>query len=84
MDYSKAIDGDKIDISTAVGVDILNNAAAHDYLEYTTNAGKAMLQVYNSSDHSPGNLVGTITFDNISDVGTLDNLLGQIDISHTT
>jgi len=45
--------------------------------------GKAVLEVYNSStDHSAGNLVGSVTFDSITDATNLDSLLGKVDIDH--
>jgi Ca2+-binding RTX toxin-like protein len=79
-DYSKA-SGDKVDISA-----VLNTAETdHSYLGFHNNPdGKAVLEVYNSpTEHSIEHLVGSVTFDNITDATNLDSLLGKVDIDHT-
>ncbi|HPV51907.1 MAG TPA: VWA domain-containing protein, partial [Smithella sp.] len=80
-DYSQT-DGDKVDISAIL--DVADEAVAKTYLGFHNNGdGKAVLEVYNSStDHSAGNLVSCITFDNITDATSLDSLLGKVDIDH--
>ena len=81
LDYSKTA-GDKVDISAVL--DIADETAAKSYMDFHNNGdGKAVLEVYNSStDHSAGHLVGSVTFDNITDATSLDSLLGKVDIDH--
>ncbi len=80
-DYSQT-DGDKVDISAIL--DVADESVAKTYLGFHNNGdGKAVLEVYNSStDHSAGNLVGSVTFDSITDATNLDSLLGKVDIDH--
>jgi VCBS repeat-containing protein len=77
-DYSLA-EGDKVDISA-----VLNTPDAdHSKLGFHTADGKAVLDVYDSTDHTAAHLVGSVTFDNIN-ATDLDSLLGQINLDHTT
>ena len=81
-DYTKSLtENDIVDITS-----VLNSAADdHSKLGFsTTSDGKAVLEIYNSSDHSAANLVSTVTFDNITDATDLNSLLGKVDIDHTT
>ncbi|HOS15311.1 MAG TPA: VWA domain-containing protein, partial [Smithella sp.] len=80
-DYSQT-DGDKVDISAIL--DVADESVAKTYLGFHNNSdGKAVLEVYNNStDHSAGNLVGSVTFDSITDATNLDSLLGKVDIDH--
>jgi hypothetical protein len=80
-DYSKT-DGDKVDISAVL--DIADETVAKSYLGlHNDGDGNAVLEVYNSStDHSAGNLVGSVTLDGVT-ASDLDSLLGQVDIDHT-
>lgn len=79
-DYSQT-DGDKVDISAVL--DIADETAAKSYLGlHNDGDGNAVLEVYNNStDHSAGNLVGSVTFDNLTDT-QLDSLLGKVDVDH--
>jgi len=82
-DYSKAA-GDKVDISAVLDT----TADQAPYLGFHNTAdGKAVLEIYNSSnpaEHNADHSAGSVTFDNIHDAADLSSLLGQIDLDHTT
>ncbi|MDD5343648.1 MAG: VCBS domain-containing protein, partial [Smithella sp.] len=80
MDFNLA-DGDKVDISA-----VLNTVETdHSRLDVHTDVdtGKAVLDIYDASGtHTSDHIVASVTFDNIngvSDLTTLNNLLGDID-----
>ncbi len=87
IDYSKLIDGDKVDITA-----VLNSPEAdHSNLGFHTttgdSSGKAVLDVYTDNTHT--SLVGSVTFDNITGIdpsdptAALNALLSQVDVDHT-
>jgi VCBS repeat-containing protein len=77
-DY-KLLDGDKVDITS-----VLNSAEDdHSKLGFRTDSGnKAVLEIYDDNAHT--HLLGSVTFDNITDATDLNSLLGKIDLDHTS
>jgi len=76
-DY-KLTDGDKVDITS-----VLNSAEEdHSRLGFHTDGGKAVLEIYDDNAHT--NLLGSVTFDNITDAVDLNSLLGKIDLDHSS
>ena len=78
-DYNLA-EGDKVDISAVSNTPVGDTS----HLDFHLDGGKAVLDIYDGTDHSPAHLLGSVTFDNITTATDLNSLLGQINLDHTT
>jgi serralysin len=76
-DYVKGTDV-KVDISHILKS---TDDADHSRLGFSTLDGKAVLEIYDNADHD--NMIGSVTFDNITDAINLNSLLDKIDLDHT-